>query len=110
MVIQKPVSDCFCPLCDKKMRVIFHTSGTFYVCLGQRCMISINVNDSFVNKWKGDHAIDCPNCRRKMRTFMRSDGFAKCICEARLCKMKIETEDVEGEGTANPLAYLDEPE
>lgn len=107
----KSVPDVECPLCGKKMRVVVHAKGIFYVCVGKRCMISINVNDLFVNKWRGEYAIDCPNCRRKMRSFFRSDGYAKCICEARLCKMKIETDEIDGDDNhINPLAYLEEPE
>ena len=72
----------YCPLCDKKMREIITSKGTFYVCAEAFCMVSINVKDPMVGKWREneDTHPPCPLCGKPMRMFWRSDGCYKQQC------------------------------
>lgn len=83
-----------CPLCDTKFIRVFVDRQEYYIC--KRDMISINVKDPFVGRWKEidnkDEPLLCdnPKCRGRLKWFGRSDGYMKAICPNKKCGFTVE--------------------
>lgn len=80
-------SDPQCPLCHKKMRTFQTLNKTtkkierFFNCLDLECIVSINVLDPAVNRWKMKNPPKCVICGTDMRVFFRTfDKYMKAQC------------------------------
>ena len=73
-----------CPLCDKKMREVWHGKHRFFVCTEAMCMISVNANDPCIDQWEKlnskDHAPKCQLCGEPMKVFVRKDKLVIMQC------------------------------
>ena len=76
-----------CPLCDKRMREIYHGPHRFFVCLETECMISINANDPCINRWSLIEKPKCQLCGNPMRVFVRKDKVVIMQCRDKSHRM-----------------------
>jgi len=70
-----------CPLCGNTMREIVTRKATFYVCVQEMCMISVNKNDPCIKTWETIEKPICQFCGKPMKIFVRKDKF--CIMQCR---------------------------